>query len=158
MTRMSCCFCAGGTDEASEGNYFEFRVTLPGLEERGIQWFGAHVSCFSQSTPPAYQIMLSEPDASRQPALAEHVSVAPYRETRGSVPLEGGNAHLGESSGTVAITADSGGLRDLARSLLALADPSTPEHTLIRIKPGEIRLVGSSAALVIGKAAPEEFE
>lgn len=158
MTRLSCCFCSGGTEKVPPGTYFEFRITLPGLEERGTQWFGAHVSCFNRSTPPAYEIVLSDPDETRQPALAEHVSVAPYRETQGIVPLEGGNAHLGESSGTVAVTADSAGLRDLARTLLALADPSAPEHTLIRIRPGEIPLVESSAALVIARAASGEFE
>jgi len=158
MTRLSCCFCAGSTYQASPGTYFEFAVILPGLEERGTQWFGAHVSCFNRSTPPAYEVMLSESDESRQSALAEHVSVAPYRDTRGIVPLEGGNAHLGESSGEVAISADSAGLRDLARSLLILADPTAPEHTVIRIKPGEIPLVESSAALVIAKADPEDFE
>lgn len=80
------------------------------------------------------------------------LSVPRYRRDVGVVaPVEGGTLHVELVDGTVQLSADPAGLRDLARWCLSLSDPSVPDGMHIHLDPGYIPLSSESVPLLIAR-------
>jgi hypothetical protein len=78
------------------------------------------------------------------------LSVPRYRREAGVVaPVEGGTIHVEIVDGTVQLSGDPAGLRDLARWCLSLSDPSAPNGSHIHLDPGYIPLSPDSDPLLI---------
>lgn len=86
------------------------------------------------------------------------LSVPGYDRARGVVaPVEGGTVSVEIVDGSVEISGDRAGLRDLARWCLALSDERAPCGAHIHLDPGTLPLSLDSAPLMLARDPREGY-
>lgn len=158
MKRISCFICGGDASDASDSEYVDVSVRFPGVDSPQIQWFGGHASCIDAAAAPGYYVYRPsghDIEAEPRPRL---VAVPRYEAAHGvRVDVEGGHLDARLSGDHVALTGNPAGLRDLARWCLALSDPDVPDHSKVRLDPGEVPISDGSTPMLLARATASDF-